>query len=260
MFDWFFYWLQKVRIKVKASKKQPLQPKVDSLNPFDAIIENRKHPFARIIRESFLVGIADTYEVLVGNHYDIYLTGKGRKGVLDILIVPLIGRWLMGIAFNPRYGTPVRVLAGIPAFILEILRGLLGSFLTLCFSPVVAVVHLVLAIPAYLLRRKAEELEIEMIDRQEQDIEQTQNTTTKLSSLLEREELELCDIRYVKLEPSEAQPNDTQAVYELSCQYLFGRTSGRHFKPKVNSEHDESFQAFQELNIGGRRFDKHKTV
>ncbi len=52
---------------------------IDSLNPLDRVIEHPEYPMARIYREGFWTGVADTFHVLMGNHYDMYVTGGGEK-------------------------------------------------------------------------------------------------------------------------------------------------------------------------------------
>lgn len=167
----------------------------DSWNPFDRIIENPDYPLARIYRRSFWANIGDTYDVIVGNHYrDRSHVGdpKTHAGFLDLLIFPLLSQWLMQIAF-PEYtlikqspdewnrtkwfdekktsgevvtdipGTmplPIRILAGIFAYLLEGIRGILGAALTLLVLPIVAFVQAVTWYKASTLKALAEGLEV----------------------------------------------------------------------------------------------------
>ncbi|MCE3237852.1 MAG: hypothetical protein K0R24_833 [Gammaproteobacteria bacterium] len=139
----FKNWLKKSGIKYSLARGRSFQGQemIDSLDPLDRVIEHPKYRLARIYRDDIWTGIIDTYHVLLGNHYDLYLTGGGRKGVLDLLIFPVISRRLIGFAYANEYHISLSLFAGIIGYVLEIPRGLLAISLTLALSPVVAFVH-----------------------------------------------------------------------------------------------------------------------
>jgi hypothetical protein len=115
---------------------------IDEINPLKEVIEHPDYPLARIYRTSFWRGIKDTYDVLMGEHYSF----KGRKGVLDLLIFPLISRiclsyslLLLGDFFNnDTRGVIFKALEVVPCFVLIAI-----GVLTLILTPIVAVVHAV---------------------------------------------------------------------------------------------------------------------
>jgi hypothetical protein len=223
-----------------AEPKRPSlqgQEIVDDLNPLAAVVENPKHWLARIYRESVWRGIADTYHVLVGDHYDLALNGKGRKGILDILLFPSIGRRLMGFAFNPQHDRYFRIIAAIPAFLLEIPRGIIGGLGTLALSPAVAVVHVVTYFKASKLKETAGNLQIAVTKETDK-----KTYTTTLLQFMQENNLSLSDIKARKV----AEGADLEYC-----------TPGAFFKPQKADEgaaqtvQQQSRDAFDELNIGG---------
>ncbi|MBA2648448.1 MAG: hypothetical protein H0U75_02410 [Legionella sp.] len=127
----------------------------DSINPFDEIIEHSEYPLARIYRQEFFDGIIDTYDVFMGEHYNLK---KGRKGILDLLIFPLFARLLIIEALNTRQYKLIRIIAAIIGAPLEIARGVLGVALTLVVSPLVAVVHFLAFFKAQSYKKEIESL------------------------------------------------------------------------------------------------------
>lgn len=106
----------------------------------------------------YLEGLQATYNILVGEHYDLKLKGKdgagngpmgGAKGILDFFILPLVARKLIADTFlDERQDSDfVNALAWIIAIPIEIVRFGAGVALTLLLAPVVAIVHLLRAIP-----------------------------------------------------------------------------------------------------------------
>lgn len=90
-----------------------------------------------------------TYDILMGEHYDLYLHGRndcrgGAKGVLDYLIFPLVARKLIADFYLDSYITLsfTNILAWSIALPLELARFSAAVALTLLLAPVVALVHL----------------------------------------------------------------------------------------------------------------------
>ncbi len=100
---------------------------------------------------NFIEGIITTFNILVGDHYDINLKGwndnkGGAKGVFDFLILPLLARKLIADTFlAERTNILVNAIAWTIALPIEIARFGAGIALTLLLAPVVAVVHLIKA-------------------------------------------------------------------------------------------------------------------
>lgn len=100
----------------------------------------------------YFSGLSATYNVLVGQHYDLYLQGRndskgGAKGTLDYLIFPLIARKLIADTYldERRESGFSNALAWIVAIPLELARFSAGIALTLLLAPVIALVHLIKA-------------------------------------------------------------------------------------------------------------------
>lgn len=101
---------------------------------------------------NFFEGIAATYEILVGTHYDIPIKGRddckgGAKGLLDYIIWPLVARKLIADSYlderkSADIKNTVAFSIGIP---LEVARFSTGFLLTGMLVPVVAMVHLLKA-------------------------------------------------------------------------------------------------------------------
>lgn len=136
---------------------------IDSLNPLDRFIESSNYPMARLYRTSFWNGVADTFHILVGNHFDEALSGSGRKGVLDILVFPTIGRRLLGYVANPDGNGLLRIISGLFGILLEIPRVILGILLTAVLTPIVGLVHLFSYFRAKKLKHQVNNLKIEVI-------------------------------------------------------------------------------------------------
>jgi hypothetical protein len=257
----------------------------DSRNPFDRVIENPEYPFARIYRESFWQGIADAYDVIVGNHYRTSYGEDTHTGVLDILVFPLLSQQLMKVAFptlkykgeppkeyektinvgktkngSSGYVTheipgtapmPVRIVAGFFACVLEAPRAILGGLLTLCSLPIVATVHAVSSYKANKLRNEAKDLKV---IESRKSYTSLGSTTKKLVDLLRN------DITKVSGEVVSFYDNLTDisvdaknATYAIAGDGKFGR---EFTIPEQTSDttQSQSLNAFKELNIGGRRF------
>ncbi len=152
MISRFKNWLKKSGIKYSLAHNSAFQGQemIDFLNPLGRVIEHSEYPMARIYRKSLWTGIKDTYHVLMGNHYDLFLTGNGRKGVLDLLIFPVISRRLIGFAYSNEHHISISVAAAIIGYALEVPRGLLGISLTFVLTPFVAIFH----VGAYFLKKK----------------------------------------------------------------------------------------------------------
>lgn len=100
----------------------------------------------------YFSGLTATYNILVGQHYDLYLRGRndsqgGAKGALDYLIFPLIARKLIADTYldERRESVLSNALAWFVAIPLEIARFSAAIALTLILAPVVALVHLIKA-------------------------------------------------------------------------------------------------------------------
>ena len=155
----FKEWLRQSGVK---PFNHPDSPEIiDSLNPFDAVIEDPDHPMARILRNGVFTGIKDTYEVLVGDHYGPY--PKGRKGVLDLLVLPVIARHLINYSNTTELG-PISIAAGFFGGLFELTRQLSAAALTIALTPVVASVHIILFIPAQIIKNRAEKLYVTVMN------------------------------------------------------------------------------------------------
>src|SRR3990167_11132315 len=141
------------RLLADSSEKSIEKQKI-SFNPMRAVIENPSYPAARIYRESFWIGILDTYKVFVGNHY----AGRLRMGIIDVLIFPVIASVLGKYA--QKNENPI---AGLIGGVLELGRGLIGGLLTLAISPIVALVHLFAAPKAKKLKNTVKNVRVQQI-------------------------------------------------------------------------------------------------
>lgn len=144
---------------------------LDEINPLKKVIEHPDYPLARIYRTSFFKGIKDTFSVLVGKHY---YSDKGRKGVLDLLIFPLIARigvccangLLYDVINNNRdivlQSLQVVAFVVLLAISLPLLAGrfVLGAALTLILIPVIAIVHAVTYPQSMRYQKEIQKLEI----------------------------------------------------------------------------------------------------
>lgn len=101
---------------------------------------------------NYFSGLNAMYHIIVGNHYDLELTGRydcngGAKGVLDYLIFPLFARKLIADSFlNERKNSVFfNALAFTVAIPLEIVRFSAAIALTLLLAPIVALIHIIKA-------------------------------------------------------------------------------------------------------------------
>jgi hypothetical protein len=173
-------WLKKSGIKYLLADGHSFQHSemLDSLNPLSQVIENPEYPLARIYRGSVWRGLYDAYNVIAGNHYDTLSKGHGRKGVLDILIFPVLVRRLayytmaavMRVNEQPVgliekilflfYIFALCIPAGLLA-LLETTRVLLAATLTAVVSPLVLVTHALAYFKGRRLLKEVMEVKVE---------------------------------------------------------------------------------------------------
>lgn len=79
----------------------------------------------------------------MGDHYDLGYTGHGRKGLLDVLIIPLVSRRLMAYANDKDADFILGSAAFIVGAPLEIARFALGVSLTVALTPVAYVGNMI---------------------------------------------------------------------------------------------------------------------
>ncbi|MDR3501439.1 MAG: hypothetical protein P4L79_02550 [Legionella sp.] len=97
----------------------------------------------------FVSALFATYDILMGDHYDLYFHGQndcrgGAKGALDYFIFPLVARKLISdfyLETNIRVSIS-NVLAWSIAVPLEVARFSAAVGLALLLAPVIALVHL----------------------------------------------------------------------------------------------------------------------
>lgn len=102
---------------------------------------------------SFLKGICVTFEILAGNHYDVFAQGHSYKGLLDLFILPLLARKLIANNFPPTEEEQINKhflqknaewgMAVSIALPIEIVRCAIAVALTIALLPVVTLVHVV---------------------------------------------------------------------------------------------------------------------
>lgn len=138
-------WLKKSGIKYIYAGGRSFQGQemIDDLDPLSEVVPYPDYPLARIYRRNLWMQLLDTYHVLVGDHYDLQLKGHGRKGVLDVLIFPVIARRLIAFASDHENYFLLRIPAGFFGGLLEMLRHFLGGVITLILSPIVTIVCMV---------------------------------------------------------------------------------------------------------------------
>lgn len=109
------------------------------------VTENVRYAFNRNL--DYFSGLDATFEILVGDHYDLYLNGNGAKGVLDYLIFPLVSRKLIADTYlqEKMESYIFNALAWMVAIPLELARFSAAIALTLLLAPIVAFVHLIRA-------------------------------------------------------------------------------------------------------------------
>jgi hypothetical protein len=90
-----------------------------------------------------IAGIWRTFDVLMGDHYDLRIKGYGKKGVLDVLIFPLLARRLLADCFLPerKFAIVKNICAFIIGISLELLRGLCAIIVTLILLPIIIAVE-----------------------------------------------------------------------------------------------------------------------
>lgn len=239
--DIFVSWFRASGIQYRQqfyrNSKQPCglegMQMLDDLNPFAQVIETADHPMARIYRTSVWTGIKDAFHVLMGNHYDLAKTGKGRKGVLDLLIFPVIARRLLGYAANQERPVLVRAVMGTLGVLLEIPRAMLGIVLTIVSIPFVALVHLVTLPKAKELKQSLLEIQVAPVSEDKQDI--VSDDRCLLSALCDNKNLDKSlDMNLDKIE----RKSDGN-------QYQYGN--------KLFKIANDVPKVFNELNIGGQR-------
>lgn len=108
---------------------------------------------------NFFPALKETFEILLGNHFDISLKGGydcrgGSKGALDFFIFPLVARKLIADTFleerqNSSFTNFVAWSIAVP---LEITRVSAAIALTIILSPIVALVNLMKACAAFCVR------------------------------------------------------------------------------------------------------------
>ena len=110
------------------------------LNPFMHLIESKKYKYARLIRSSFLQRVTDTFFVFYGGwHSDL--------GILDYFFP--YGRICqqtaeaIGTSTNSVAGIGLTLIFLIPSLLLNLVKLLAASALTLSVIPVISVVHLI---------------------------------------------------------------------------------------------------------------------
>ncbi|KTC87698.1 MULTISPECIES: hypothetical protein [Legionella] len=96
----------------------------------------------------YIEALQATFDILVGEHYDLTLKGKdnqkgGAKGILDFFILPLVARKLIADTLLKERDNSdfVNALAWLIAIPIEMVRFGAGIVLTLLLAPVVAIVH-----------------------------------------------------------------------------------------------------------------------
>lgn len=112
------------------------------------VIENIRHALNSDL--GYFSALNATYNIIVGQHFDLYLQGKknskgGAKGVLDFLIFPLIARKLIADTYLDERSESgfANLLAWTVAIPLELARFSAAITLTLLLAPVVAIVCLI---------------------------------------------------------------------------------------------------------------------
>lgn len=252
-------WLKSSGIRYRDGREM-----IDSLNPLDEVIETRKNPMARIYRTSVWRGIFDTYNVLVGSHYNFKnKNGQTRKGILDLLLFPVIARRLMYLAYRPTPKWYMKLLV-IPAAVvgipLEIIRGLLGIILTVPLSTVVVGIHTLTAYKGYQLRKRALSLRVSHVNLN------TRIEQPEIFSKILAQHKKVGHFANVRCSISDlASFAGSYDIYEKKT--LSDRSKAyicvtRFFKPKPISaeelkkaldtiEQKKALDAFEALNIGG---------
>lgn len=261
--------LSKSGIKYLLAFGNPLQgtDMEDSINPFNTVIENPLYPWARIYREGVLQGILDTFNILMGNHYEINLQGKGRKGVLDIFILPLISRFIIfklvesflppaNLPNRPPLSTRLRaalvmeawLIAAIPAAGVEVARTAAALVLTAVLSPLVLAVHALTFFKARKLKKAVSNFNVSAEVTNE--VGSTVRIQKTLSQWMKATNVSsLNDIRYVS-HVNEFHPFHRPNVFKRTLS-VYPEVTGPFLIPQDNVSNDpQTIAAFQELNIG----------
>jgi len=258
MFSRFKKWLKRSGIKYFMLNEGAVNPSngdemIDSLNPLDAVIENPDYPMARIYREDVWTGITDTFHVIMGNHFDLNKTGNGRVGILDIFIIPLIGRRLIALAYHPENNDILKFFAGIIGIPIEICRGIIAIGLTLFLSPIVALVHL-FSYCCKASRLKNDVLDLKIIKTNGESIEPSRSKSTDPSTTMIFREW----MHQNKVHLNEIAVNHKKQeyfAYHGGVYSLTGMYTPRNNESQFKVAHENlliAVEAFKELNIGGR--------
>ena len=157
---------------------------LDSLNPFEEIT-NPTIPHGWFYHSSLYRRLYDTYDVFTGNHYDLFnQRGQGRKGILDLLIFPVIARRLSAYAYiKDHKPTALRVLAGIIGYPLEVARHVTAIALTLVLSPIIMLFHGIVSIWGKSARKKIAAIKTLPVDNEGAPLNLTNPTLPSLYSV-----------------------------------------------------------------------------
>ncbi len=90
-------------------------------------------------------GIKATFDIIWGNHYSLSLEGKGAKGLLDLLILPLLARKLISDTCLAEHEETIlqNIMACIIAIPIELSRVGVAFGLTMILIPIITAVHLI---------------------------------------------------------------------------------------------------------------------
>lgn len=242
----------------------------DDLNFLGHVIEGKKGIMPHIRRSSFVTGIIDTFKVFTGDHYDYALTGQGRKGLLDVLLFPVVARRLIGFAANPKRHPITRLLAGLIGGLLEIPRIVLAVALTVAVSPIVGIVHAATKKTADALKGRALEVQVEKFDGDENKFSskpETLGTLTnnKLEGIEEVDPVAMENMIENKKENNSNEKNEDNDKRNIEIEdqpiqykeYKFYREKNKtvYFRiPKVEDNNkDKEQKAFDDLNVGYKK-------
>ena len=125
-----------------------------------------------------------TYDILMGDHYDLYFHGQndcrgGAKGALDYFIFPLVARKLIAdFYFETNITLSVsNVLAWSIAVPLEVARFSAAVGLTLLLAPIIALVHLLKGCFSGAIQNQVNEVQQSVIT--ESDVAQEENKSSQ---------------------------------------------------------------------------------
>lgn len=265
MWDKFKNWLKKsgyfvAKPDTQSSKTDEIE---DELNPLMALYSpdptpvtvktplapHKKHlrrGWARIYFDSFWTGHEDTFRILLGVHYPYHPEQKGRKGVLDLLIFPLISRRLYSIYQQPD-SRALRIAFAVltaPIFALfEFARYALAALLTLALVPVVALVHLSAGIHAYILEKKAEQLKVRQVQSLSLSDSMVQLSATTIGSMLKAYENK--DVKAIHLPSYQQRPPQPKEWQFKSPATIKGNFQFTLFSPEKYNKKPEQKAALE---------------